>query len=783
MSSAIAARTAGFGKRTRPGQTALAAAMPSIGSGSADGGTGDTIGLKVELLLPGGWTDISPYVYYRDRIKITRGKSDETSQAQPQAATLTINNRDGRFSPRNPVGPYYGQIGRNTPIRISRLQNRVRRYRFHGEVPAWPTTWDISGTDVYVQIQASGTLRRLTQGAQSLGSTMYRTLGLGIGLGSGLHPVAYWPCEDGQFSVQIASGLVGGSPMALSGQASPTFATNSDFPSSSSLPQLSGSIWTGQIPAAGNTANGIGFLMSIPATGAYDGGVLMSLYTTGAIARLDWVYSIASGGSFALVGYNAGGTQLFTTGYQSPTGFTGAGFTGFNALPVFIDLTIADGGGGTVFAAAEFAPLMPKNTLTGSFSAWGAVASGSVGQATRVIVNPDGHFNDTAVGHVVYSVATNFMGNLGGPLNAWTTEPPTSPLLDSGFPVSQGRFLRLCREQGAQGAIITATGVNAGDPTTMGYQGINTFPNLIQEPATANMGLLFEARDQNSLILRERGTLYNQAATLTLDYSLYQLSRPLNPVDDDALTRNDITVSRIGGSSNRQTLATGALSIQAPPTGVGDYSTSYSVSLSSDSLLPDQAGWRLHLGTVDEPRYPQINLNLRHPTFTTSVDMLNAALVMDIGDRIVIANPPPWMPPDAISQILQGYSETLGIYEHDMILNCSPESPYRVGLLDDTVLGHLDTDGSTLNQDYPLGTETSLQVATTGAATGSALWTTSAGDFPFDISVGGERMTVTNITGASSPQTFTVTRSVNGVVKPQISGTDVRLRQPMTLSV
>ena len=45
----------------------------------------------------------------------------------------------------------------------------------------------------------------------------------------------------------------------------------------------------------------------------------------------------------------------------------------------------------------------------------------------------------------------------------------------------------------------------------------------------------------------------------------------------------------------------------------------------------------------------------------------------------------------------------------------------------------------------------------------------------FVKNVGGERVTVTNITGASSPQTFTVTRSVNGVVKAHTSGTDVRL--------
>ena len=44
-------------------------------------------------------------------------------------------------------------------------------------------------------------------------------------------------------------------------------------------------------------------------------------------------------------------------------------------------------------------------------------------------------------------------------------------------------------------------------------------------------------------------------------------------------------------------------------------------------------------------------------------------------------------------------------------------------------------------------------------------------------------MTVTDITGTSSPQTFTVTRSVNGVVKAQASGADVRLWFPPILAM
>lgn len=65
--------------------------------------------------------------------------------------------------------------------------------------------------------------------------------------------------------------------------------------------------------------------------------------------------------------------------------------------------------------------------------------------------------------------------------------------------------------------------------------------------------------------------------------------------------------------------------------------------------------------------------------------------------------------------------------------------------------------------------------------TGKAIWSTTADDF--DIMMGGERMTVTAVSGASSPQTFTVTRAVNGVSKTHDAGTKVMLYKPTILAL
>lgn len=78
----------------------------------------DVLGIKVELSLDGTWTDVTDYVY-KDRIEIERGSADESSYSQPTRATFMLNNVDGRFSPRNPNGPYYGLLKQNLPVLIS----------------------------------------------------------------------------------------------------------------------------------------------------------------------------------------------------------------------------------------------------------------------------------------------------------------------------------------------------------------------------------------------------------------------------------------------------------------------------------------------------------------------------------------------------------------------------------------------------------------------------------------------------------------------------------------
>src|SRR5438445_731199 len=75
--------------------------------------------IVTELYVGGGWTNVTNDVKTGDPIHIARGRRNESGDADPSTCGLTINNRSGNYSPRNPVGAYYGSIGRNTPIRLA----------------------------------------------------------------------------------------------------------------------------------------------------------------------------------------------------------------------------------------------------------------------------------------------------------------------------------------------------------------------------------------------------------------------------------------------------------------------------------------------------------------------------------------------------------------------------------------------------------------------------------------------------------------------------------------
>ncbi|MER5559711.1 hypothetical protein ABT071_14005 [Streptomyces sp. NPDC002506] len=911
------------------------------------------LSLTVELYLSGAWTDISGDVYSRDSIRITRGRTDEARQVDAGRCTLTLDNRTNKYNPRNPLGPYYGQIVRNTPIRVSvntgasylsvpgtlgqgavtpdaaalditgdldvridatltnwttmgvgpavdlcgkyntggnqrswflqqrngfpylewspdgattvqaagsvspptpvggrnawratldvnngsggwtvtfytaptiagpwtqleqivttsgttsifnsttaltlgdgsdltfakaagaihafQLRNGIggtlvanpdftvqtpgatsfvdstgktwtirtattisnRKVRFAGEVPAWPVKADTSGRDVYVQIEAAGILRRLGQGASPIQSAMRRE----FGNPARTNIVAYWPCEDGTGAQSFASAHAGEPPLVVYGTTTP--ASYTGWAASDALPVFNAapSQLRGSVPTYTGTDYAflrafVYFPSAVSATTR-----LLSFSTTGT-ART-WTVLAEPGGALTLKAYDTdNSTEILNTG---PISFNITG------LPVQIGVELTRNGSGIDWRILTF---IITNYTNPQIS--GTLPSRTIGVVTQVRMGEDGGLDQVAFGHIAVANSNTAYQNTLGAMIGWTNEnAPT-------------RITRLCAEEAVP---VSVFGTSS---ELLGAQHSNTLVALLQEAAATDHGVLYEARDSTALAYRNLLSLYNQTPTATLNYAAKgQVQPPLEPVDDDQSVRNDVTVTRIGGSWGRATQNTGTMSVNSPPAGVGRYADSPSLSLAADGQAVQHASWLVHLGTVDEARYPLVNVALH-----AAPSLIDTVTSLDTGARMQITNLSSRYPPGTVDLLVQGYTETLSQYLWSISFNCVPASPYTVGVVEDALLSRADTDGSQLASGMT-STATSMSVAVTAGP----LWITTASnpaDFPFDVLVGGERMTVTAISGSSSPQTFTVTRSVNGVVKAQTAATNVQLFQPTIVAL
>ena len=609
-----------------------------------------------------------------------------------------------------------------------------RDYKFHGECAALPQDW--SRDEIWTPVSAAGVLRRINQNNSALDSPMKRGY-----MQLDTPPIAYWPAEDGANSTQIAA-AIGGQPMKVNGTA--TFASNSDFLCSAPIPVLNASSWSATVPQySGGTDIVYRFLMEVPLAGETDGDRIARIHTSGTVRTFTLFYK--TGGSLQALGYDASGTQLFDSGVQA---------FAVNGEKLRVSMELRTSGGNVAWS---FVTVQPG--ASGGLFATGTVA-GTVGHATQVYINPNGALNDTAIGHISVENVWASLFALGPQLNAFQGE------------AAGDRFARLCTEENLNYRIYGPSSLSR----IMGAQPIDLLSNILQECEDADQGMMFEPLDIVGLGYRTSGTLCAQDPAVSLDYSLDHLSPPLSPTDDDQYTQNDITATRPAGSSARQFLDDGSsMSISNPPVGVGSYTSQITVNVNADSMLNDNAGWLLHLGTVDEERYPEMKVDLA-ATSPAIVALFDPVLATRLGDLVSVDNLPPFLPPNGINALVWGSTLVLGDYVCNVTWQTQPASPYDVLIAGSGAVSdcRADTSGSTLHASAT-SAATSITVDTQA---GSVLWTTVSADWPFDILVGGERMTVTHISGTSNPQTFTVTRHVNGVVKSHSSGEAVSLFDP-----
>lgn len=706
--------------------------------------------VRVDLYLAGVWVDLTSggYVYTRDPVAISVGAPNEGQDADSCRCTVTINNRDGRFSPRNPRSPYFGLLGRNTPLRVMVLDvgsEHATVARFYGEVSTWPARWSVGGQDVWVPIEASGSLRRLGQGAAVLRSTPVRYL-------PGTSPIAYWPLEDGQLSAAGAP-LVGQSTMVpfVGTHPSGAVVSNPQWGQGQLAP------WLAQVVALSGSS-GLVIIW---------GRVFMaSSFTT--TWTVDWMYNGATAAAGTTVDVNpsylGGALGWPQVVFDPPNRQVSVAMNPTDSEVVTTVTNLFDGSAHHIRWAVS---------QSGAKAAWVVYVDGTSVNSGTTITNQTVTQVKTVA--LVASASTGTEATRGH-LAVWTTPPTLADAVDAAFgyedETAVERMTRLCVEEDVPFFLSNESGSVS---RSCGPQYLATFLDLVKDAAAVDGGLLYEPRDAPGLAYRPLRNMYNQDAALTLDYDNREVAPPLEPTDDDQQTRNDVTVTRRFGGSSQVVLASGDLSIQQPPNGVSRYDATVELGLANDDDTEDQASWLVHLGTVDEARYPRITVNLHRLAADSKTALLLAAARLGLGSRITISNPPDWLPPRLIDQLARGYVEVLEPYGWSITYNCAPAAPYRIATLESPnplYTARLQTSGSTLVGNYS-ATDSVLTVASSGTP-----WVESIGpapSFPFDVSIQGVRITVNAITGNTSPQVFSVTRSTDGFDVALRDGADVKL--------
>lgn len=605
--------------------------------------------------------------------------------------------------------------------------------RHTGYVDQWPTRWNDAGLkQALAPITASGLTRRLNQGGV-LASAIRRGVQT-----AGVVPKAYWPCEDASQATQVSSGIAAGLPMRISQPES-----------------LGGGQAVGSLPliTVTNTGRLVGAVKPYVGT---DWQVMWLINVPAAVAAEQALLRWQTNGTYPtwqLVLTPAGGTdQVSLRAYDQNNierlGDVGTDFTG---EPYGTQLWI------------EVSAIQSGPDLNWSYTIWGA--SGKVGFKAAATA---GTVTEVSFGNG--SGANLLQGSALGHISVWDTAAITlGAYAQVGWAgeTATARLARLGTQESTPTTLVTTP---VADFATMGPPTATTLLAQFREIETAEQGVLYDEVD-GSVALLPREARFNRAVTLPLDITQHQLGWPFEPTDDDQQLRNDVTSSQPSGSSYRYVDTTSANAV----TGVGYYSTTRSVNLFNAADLRQDAEFAAALGTVDDLRYPQIPIDLnRNPSLIASW------LAANIGSRLQITHPPSLLTPDLIDLILEGYTEFLSTKRWTAGLNTSSARPWRAWILENGSgnSSRLDSEASSIVTGFNT-TATAMSVAT---LSGYPLWITGTG-LSIDLNLAGEKVTATAISGSSSPQAFTITRSVNGVVKAQTANTKVSLWQPSVLAL
>jgi hypothetical protein len=686
-------------------------------------------GVTVEVEFTAGvWTDVTSYVL-PGGVTFRRGRSNEADTIQPGTISFALWNTTGRFTPSNPGSPYYPNVLVNKRVRVSAVHSAVTYRRFVGYVDAWVERFGDGAVVPVVEVTATDYLKILARKTFQRGAIENATA-------NGLTHLWLLDEPSGRAFTDYAD--PNGPALTLAPGRDGTVAvayevatTLTDYPAAVTMDRNASNTAIGYAAYAdiGNVSITSGFRVEV----AFKTSRVPASGTT---VLFEAAYSATQ---YVLVGLNSSG-QLVLNGFAAADTTSVAG--GYND-DAWHHILVQYNGSTTTTLYAHGSSVATSTASSPPSTVSRVMVGGRVPVGTSKAVNIQGGtfaFFGFSTGTVTGTVINNQADEvLRGPTQSESVQLMTIADLMAEW----------------SGTTITDTAMH--DPyvefDAVSIDGKSALQALT-ELADTEGGVIAAARDGSGLIFR--GRLYPDSHTtpaLTVNASTSLLGDAMELTLDDRVLVNDCTVTFTSGEAGR---AVDQSSIDA----YGRYATTFE-SLTypqgdiqntwrSYDAAKYEAQARVAAGSEPGVRCPRITLDPYRSTISYAT-----LFGLDVLDRIRVTNLPTTAPHDTIDYVIQGFTETITPDSYTVVLDTSPVDAPAFVVFSDTTYGRFG-GSSTLDSNMTAG---ATSFATT-TADESKRWSTL--DEPYDITVNGERMTVTATSESGTgpwTATFTVTRT------------------------
>lgn len=593
------------------------------------------------------WTDVSAYVELADGVGIQYGRSDERSVADANSLTLTLDNRDGRFTPGNSGSPYYPNVKLGRPIRVRATPvGGSASVRFVGYIDRWAVGWD--GTDAYsfVQVQASSRIARLGL------STGLRSVVEQAVLADG--PLAYYTMGEAEGATAASDSSGNGAPMLVRSGPGVVFGGGTG----PGTDDLSAATFAGVV--------GTGDFLS----GAWESGSPVDLSVSA------W-FTMTGTGTLHLL-------RLYSTASPSPTAaahyrlrvVSGSGISGgFDVIPDpdgFVAGSYDDGLLHHVVATFDDSTDTVSLYVDGVLVDTATNPGTSLDPLTEVRIGGLDLASGTGSGVVAHASIHDTV------LDATAVAAMYAAGLD-GFEgdLTGDRFERYA----AYGNVPTAeVDADAGSvPMTHVDSAGQSVLDMLRVCETTEGGVMFDGRD-GTLTLRDRADRYHAAAAITLAVANQEVESDYQPDLDRSALLNEVTAALSDGTVSSTVVDT------ASRDEYGTHNTSVELATTDADEPLQRASWLVGQYATPEARVPTLGVDL----LPFDVADQAAILGLGVGSRLDVSGLPSQAASGTAQYFVEGYTETIGPESYTFVFNVSPPGlTLGVWILEDATYGVL----------------------------------------------------------------------------------------------